>query len=492
MILRNFIKDRVANSAFARYLQTSFPRFFEFLSALPPQSRIPLAFGIVVAAVGWFSFFGVVQDYLSGDPLVRADLRIMYLVQSLREPAYNSMMLFLTYLGNWQVILVGSVLFAYLMYRSRQWWWLAAFAVSILGDLFLTQALKLLFRRARPAIENALLPAAGSSFPSGHALIAFAFYGFIACYAVVHIRAWWLRILLVIGVLLMIVGIGFSRIYLGVHWPSDVIASFGLGPAWVATVLILFGIVWKRPVEATTRPLSPWAVAACLAVWLGVAIAVYVSHPLVPHIALHKQSVSLNEKDFDSQLFDHIPRLTEDITGEQIEPINIIIIANDSDLQKTFALAGWEAADRASLTSGLRLLSAQLRNTPDPKAPGLPSFLDSMPNDRTYEQPTDRNSARERHHLHLWTTNVTDDGVPVWVGTVHLDISGILYKGLTYHKVDPDVDAARTWLGTDLTRSNCVKASHVVHVTDIREGHNTIQNAFFTDGNALRFLLQCN
>ena len=179
MILRNLIKDRLANSAFAKHLQASFPRLFEFLSALPKQSRLPLTFGIVAAAVGWFSFFSVVQDYLSGDPLVRADLRVMYLVQSLRDTAYNSPMLFLTYLGNWQVILVGSVLFAYLMYTSRQWWWLGAFAVSIVGDQFLTQGLKLLFHRARPSVDNALLPAAGSSFPSGHAMVAFAFYGFI-------------------------------------------------------------------------------------------------------------------------------------------------------------------------------------------------------------------------------------------------------------------------------------------------------------------------
>ena len=484
--------DRFANSRFASYLRTSFPRLFEFLSAIPKQSRIPLAFGIVVATIGWYSFFGVVQDYLSGDPLVRVDLRVMYLVQSLREPAYNSPMVFLTYLGNWQVIVVGSVLFACLMYLSRQWWWLAAFAVSILGDQFLSQALKLLFHRARPAIENALLPAVGSGFPSGHALVAFAFYGFIACYAVAHVRTWWFRILLVIGVLSMIVGIGFSRIYLGVHWPSDVIASFGLGPAWVATVLTIFGFVWKSPMEATTRPLTPWAIAVSLAVWLGVAFAVYLSHPLVPHIALHKQIVSLIERDFDAQLFDHIPRFTEDFAGDHTEPINVIIVGSEPDLQKTFTLADWKAAEPVSIASELKLVFAELRNTPDPSAPGLPVFLDGLPNDRTFEQSTNQHSVRERFHLHLWSTNVTDDGVPVWVGTVHLDTSATLYKGLTYHKIDPNVDSARTALDSALTRSNCVKATHIVHVTDIREGHNTFQNAFYTDGNAVRFLLKCS
>ena len=62
--------------------------------------RLPLAFGLVIAAVCWFAFFGVVQDYIAGDPLIQADLRVISFLQTLREPAFNQVMLFLTYLGN--------------------------------------------------------------------------------------------------------------------------------------------------------------------------------------------------------------------------------------------------------------------------------------------------------------------------------------------------------------------------------------------------------
>ena len=122
MIRANQVKDRFANV---------------WLS-LPPPSRLLLTLGIISAAVGWFAFFGVAEDYISGDPLVRsgdplvrADLRVMYFIQSLREPAFDSLMLFFTYLGNWQVIAVGSVCFTSLMIFSRQWWWLTTFAFSI-------------------------------------------------------------------------------------------------------------------------------------------------------------------------------------------------------------------------------------------------------------------------------------------------------------------------------------------------------------------------
>ena len=465
---------------------------FEFCTFLFTSVGLRLALGLLVAALGWFAFFGVVQDFIAGDPLVRADIRVISFLQTLRTPGFNEVMLFFTYLGNWQVIAAGAVIFALLTYLSRQWWWLGAFATSILGEQLLSQLMKLMFHRDRPTLDNALLPAAGGSFPSGHTLVAFAFYGFIACYAVRHVRIRLVKTLIIAGAVLVILGISFSRIYLGVHWPSDVIASLALGPAWVATVLIVFKLTWPATPPDRLRPVSRWVVAAGVTVWMVAVVAFFLTHPLVARAAVSRQPIALKANDFGTRLFDYVPRFTEDITGAQIEPISVVIVGSEADLDRAMMDAGWVSAAPLSISSGLKLILADLWNSPDPNAPGLPAFLAGLPNDKTFERATVQNSVRERHHLHLWTTHLSDDGLAVWVGTTHLDTSANLYRGITYHKIDPDVDRERDALVRDLARSNCVSAEQAIDVTSPMRGQNLVHNSFFTDGKAIQILLHCS
>lgn len=491
MKILDYARIRFESSQLFRRLRSSYPKLFDFILTLISLGGLPLAFGLVIAAVCWFAFFGVVEDYIAGDPLIQADLRVISFLQTLRDPAFNQVMLFLTYLGNWQVITAGSIAFALLLYVSRQWWWLGAFATSILGEQLLSQSTKFAFHRNRPNLDNALLPAAGNSFPSGHALVAFAFYGLIACYAVNQTKSWWAKALIIAGVIPVILGIGFSRIYLGVHWPSDVIASFALGPAWVATVLIVFSLAKNPTPPESIRPLSPWFAAVGAGVWLAAAITLFLTHPLIAHVAASPKIIALIGDDFDARLFDNLPRFTEDITGAPIEPINVIVVGSEADLNRAFKEATWAEATPLSIKSGLKLVLAELRNRADPDAPGLPAFLAGVPNDKTFERPTAQNSARERQHLHLWTTSLTDNGRPVWVGTAHRDTSGTLYRGVTYHMIAPDVDRERDALTSDLQRSSCLATQRLINVTQEMRGENILKNSFFTDGKAVQFVLYC-
>lgn len=114
-------------------------------------------------------------------------------------------------------------------------------AVSLAGGWLLNTVLKEVFHRTRPDIEH-LVAAGGYSFPSGHAMIATAFYGMLGYLIWLNLKrrdkpAWYVMVLTFI----LVVAIGTSRIYLGVHFPSDVIAGFAAGGVWLVACVLAFG-----------------------------------------------------------------------------------------------------------------------------------------------------------------------------------------------------------------------------------------------------------
>jgi membrane-associated phospholipid phosphatase len=454
-----------------------------------------LTLGLAVTLGFLIAFGGIVQDLIAGDPLVRSDLRVLSLVQTLRSPILDQAMLFITYLGNAQIVLTSAALVSVYFALTRRWLWLAALVLSLIGEESLVWTAKVLFARERPDLVNALVVATGPSFPSGHGFVAFAFWGLIAWFAITSSPRFRARIAIATATLLGIGTLGFSRVYLGVHWPSDVMASFAGGAAWLSLLITALGVVERSGIRDIPRPLPGGRVVAGFLglVWLGSVIAFFVTHPL-----LHPESVAPLHMDLakDSPpdvIFTKVPRFSEDITGTPIEPINVIIIGSEADLTRALEAAHWQPAAALTLVSAVRMSFAELFNRPYPQAPGLPAFWNGVPNDRTFERPTASESARERHHLHLWNTPLTLGSVPIWLGTVHLDKKGSLGAGLhvPIHEIDPAVDREREALRRDLNGGVCVQGLGDVAVVEPMLGHNALQSPFFTDGRALVVRLKC-
>jgi undecaprenyl-diphosphatase len=134
----------------------------------------------------------------------------------------------------------GFLIIVAALAMMRFWWsgrprMALLFVVTVLGAYLLDEVLKLGFRRARPVAFFGL-KAAGYSFPSGHALVSCASYGVLAAFSAARtgsrVRRWMLRA----GAALLIGMIGISRVYLGVHYPSDVLAGYAAALVWVYTV----------------------------------------------------------------------------------------------------------------------------------------------------------------------------------------------------------------------------------------------------------------
>jgi undecaprenyl-diphosphatase len=145
----------------------------------------------------------------------------------------NKIMLFITFLGKHQFLIPANlILIFYFVVVEKQTWFSIRVITIAISSLVLMLLLKQLFQRKRP-LSPLLKAARGLSFPSGHAIMAVTFYGLLI-YILQHtITTDWLKWTLFILVVGLIILIGFSRIYLRVHYASDVLGGFIIGLLWL-------------------------------------------------------------------------------------------------------------------------------------------------------------------------------------------------------------------------------------------------------------------
>ncbi|HEY5773721.1 MAG TPA: phosphatase PAP2 family protein [Chitinophagaceae bacterium] len=145
----------------------------------------------------------------------------------------NKMMLFITFLGKHQFLIPANLIliFYFLLVKKQNWFSIRVITIAI-SSLVLMLLLKQLFQRKRP-LSPLLKAAKGLSFPSGHAIMAVTFYGLLIYILQHSITIDWLKWLITVLVILLIIMIGFSRVYLRVHYASDVAAGFIIGLLWL-------------------------------------------------------------------------------------------------------------------------------------------------------------------------------------------------------------------------------------------------------------------
>lgn len=158
--------------------------------------------------------------------------------ESHTSEAFTSFMVFITFFASRNFLIFGSVALAlFFMFFKKHRWYSVKVPVIAAGSSLLNQGMKLLFDRPRPA--TAFYEQPGFSFPSGHAMIGSAFYGLLIYLAWTNVKdkrwRWFLVLLLSIWVLL----IGYSRVYLHVHYASDVIAGWSAGFIFLIICLYL-------------------------------------------------------------------------------------------------------------------------------------------------------------------------------------------------------------------------------------------------------------
>ena len=167
------------------------------------------------------------------------DMMIFDKIKPLANNMNNRIMLFITFLGKHQFLIPANlILIFYFLLVTKQTWFSIRVITIAISSLVLMLLLKQLFQRKRP-LSPLLKAAKGLSFPSGHAIMAVTFYGLLI-YILRHtIETSWVRSLATIFLILLVLLIGFSRIYLRVHYASDVLGGFIIGLLWLIISLAI-------------------------------------------------------------------------------------------------------------------------------------------------------------------------------------------------------------------------------------------------------------
>jgi membrane protein DedA with SNARE-associated domain/membrane-associated phospholipid phosphatase len=196
-----------------------------------------LTLGLAAAAGCLWLFGGLAEDVFTSDPLVRFDRSVADYLHASATPALTTFFFVVTAFGSIEAVALIGVLVAALLAWKRRWLFLGTWLVAVGGSAVLNRLLNGLFARPRPFFEHPLLIEISYSFPSGHAMESLVVYGMLAYFAVLALKTWRARTAVVFGAALLVLLIGLSRMYLGVHYFSDVVAGYAAGGVWLSALI---------------------------------------------------------------------------------------------------------------------------------------------------------------------------------------------------------------------------------------------------------------
>jgi membrane-associated phospholipid phosphatase len=225
-------------------------------------SGLALSLGFAAALLALFLFAYLADDVMEQETEY-LDTAVLYALRQIHSPSLDVAARVISAFGAEVLAVLMVVLLAILVWK-RRWGAGAGLLLTVVGAQLLNDVLKDWFHRTRPAPVDALIPVQAFSFPSGHAMVAISFYAFLG-YLAWRLLDGWVRVACVGGLALLVLLIGASCLYLGVHYLTDVLAGYAAGVAWTDSVIIggrLLTRRWQSPTDARSAVNSPSRVAA--------------------------------------------------------------------------------------------------------------------------------------------------------------------------------------------------------------------------------------
>ena len=215
---------------------------------------LTLGLGLGAALLALY-LFAALADTVMDEETARIDYGVLAALRAVQSPELDRLAYVVSALGA-EILAVLMVVLLILFGWQRRWGAVVSLLVVVVGAQMLNNVLKDWFHRTRPAPLEGLIPAQAFSFPSGHAMVAAAFYLFVG-YLAWQILTGRTRIVCAGFLVMVALLIGLSRLYLGVHYLTDVVAGYIAGVAWTDAVIIGGHLLARRRLTRAGAPVAP-------------------------------------------------------------------------------------------------------------------------------------------------------------------------------------------------------------------------------------------
>ena len=216
-----------------------------------------LTIGVLIILFSAWCFSEIAEDLEPSAGLIAFDEQVIAWFQGEAQPALTVAARAISFLGSVGFLTVASLLGGAVLIRIHGWNRLLALSLTMIGGGLLNVVLKHFFQRDRPVLENPLVTLTSFGFPSGHTMGSTIFYGLIALIIGQRLAQKRWRIAVAFAACLVIAAIGLTRIYLGAHYLSDVLAAVAAGVVWLTFCWTAIEIFRRRRRDEELEPASP-------------------------------------------------------------------------------------------------------------------------------------------------------------------------------------------------------------------------------------------
>jgi membrane-associated phospholipid phosphatase len=229
----------IASLSFVQKVRQRYPRAWSFLGAhLSPTNYLGLhlTIGLLLSLAALGLFASLADELVEQETLIQFDLALATALHENATPAQVAVFKEITKLGNVSVVATVGLVVSLVLLIRRRWLLLASWVITLVGGTLLNLVLKAHFQRVRPEFADPFVNESGWSFPSGHAMMSLITYGMGAYLLMLALNRPLKQVVVVVTVILVLL-IGFSRLYIGAHYFSDVLAGYTAGALWLAVTI---------------------------------------------------------------------------------------------------------------------------------------------------------------------------------------------------------------------------------------------------------------